>query len=497
MAGSTARSSEVLHATKTARVEYFFAEGAAHRSIALVFSPSKNRNLDGNPYGGEVLLRNGYDVVSFKSAEDDWFQHLPLGLFESVDRICAQPRYVRRVAYGSSMGGYAAIAFSRRFRLDRVLALSPQFTIREAFDTRWAPHARRIDWRYAITQETVASGCEFYVVYDQHDADRLHVDRLAQVIAPERMHRVVLSYCGHPAAHYLAELGLIKDLLLSVLGGGEPRPQDLRSGKADSISYLTTLSLRLFRRRKLRLALALIDRALLLGPGRGEVLRHRAIVLDGLGRLEEAIDAMRAALAKHDNNALLHDQLARLLAKAGRPGDALAASNRAVELAPRAAALLRRNSALCLAQHESEAALRAIERAIAREPRDPESHRLRAQVLASLQRSEEAIAAMTHAVALRPSDAGLHHGLSVLLAGAQRLEAALEAGRRAVAGQGASARMLVHCANLLAHAGAYEEALALTKRAQAGGGGNAVALERLRCSLQEKLQLSSQAAADP
>lgn len=80
-----------------------------------------------------MLLRNGYDVDSIKSTEDDWFQHLSPELFDRIDRLGAQPQYLRSVAYGSSMGGYVAIAFSRRFRLDRVLALlSPQFTIRES-----------------------------------------------------------------------------------------------------------------------------------------------------------------------------------------------------------------------------------------------------------------------------------------------------------------------------------------------------------------------------
>ena len=61
-----------------------------------------------------------------------------------------RPRHARRVAYGTSMGGYAAIQLSAALKLDAVLALSPQFEVDKAYDTRWKVLANSIDYRYRI-----------------------------------------------------------------------------------------------------------------------------------------------------------------------------------------------------------------------------------------------------------------------------------------------------------------------------------------------------------
>ena len=57
----------VRHAHLPGRAFCPCAVGAS--GVALVFTPSMNRSLEGNGYGGEVFFRNGFDTVAVKVME--------------------------------------------------------------------------------------------------------------------------------------------------------------------------------------------------------------------------------------------------------------------------------------------------------------------------------------------------------------------------------------------------------------------------------------------
>lgn len=94
-----------------------------------------NRHLDGNRDGGDLLVKNGFDVVNFKISNDDWFQSIPEKMFDAIQNFSCAYKY--KVGYGTSMGGYGVIAFSKMLKLDTALVFSPQFCIDKPFDTRW------------------------------------------------------------------------------------------------------------------------------------------------------------------------------------------------------------------------------------------------------------------------------------------------------------------------------------------------------------------------
>jgi hypothetical protein len=104
--------SEILCSSENMKIEYFYDESKDHRNIAFIFTPMLNRNLDGNDFGGEVFYRNGFDTIAFKISNDDWFQSVPLSVFENIKNIDLKKNYTKKIAYGTSMGGYASIAFS-------------------------------------------------------------------------------------------------------------------------------------------------------------------------------------------------------------------------------------------------------------------------------------------------------------------------------------------------------------------------------------------------
>lgn len=78
-------------------VERYYAKDSSHKKVAFIFSPLMNKYLSGNLYGGELLFRNGYDVVSFKSTENNWFQSVPEHVLQSVNKMLFETGYKKRV----------------------------------------------------------------------------------------------------------------------------------------------------------------------------------------------------------------------------------------------------------------------------------------------------------------------------------------------------------------------------------------------------------------
>ena len=197
---------------------------------------------------------------------------------------------------GTSMGGYAAVAFSRLLELDIVLGFSPQVTIEEEFDTRWQEWAKQISWRYRIAEDTISEHCHFYFFYDNKDRDRDHISRFRHIIRPENLSAVAVPYAGHPVAQYFAETGSLKELVLAVFNEAGVRGLGFRGKRQQSGSYCYTLSIHLLNKRRPEAALKLIERAISNSPHVGEYQRMKGEILDRLGFLDQAIGCVRQAL---------------------------------------------------------------------------------------------------------------------------------------------------------------------------------------------------------
>lgn len=79
-------------------------------------------------WGEPPVQRAGFDLLSIMSKNRDWF---PVKSMQPV-LSCLRPildQYDERICYGGSMGGYAALKYSRALKADSVLAFVPQFSI--------------------------------------------------------------------------------------------------------------------------------------------------------------------------------------------------------------------------------------------------------------------------------------------------------------------------------------------------------------------------------
>jgi len=250
--------------------------GSGARRLACTFTPFKNGDADGVGYAGDFLLRRGFDVIAFKSTVDDWFQSLLPQDLDAVRSSILSGGYQWCVGYGSSMGGFAAIALSGALGMHRVLAFSPQFRIDQKFDTRWRSCLGNIPvWRHEVGSPTQA---EVVLVYDNHGKDAQHAALIRQALPAGSVTDVRLPFSGHPSVYFLQETGELRAFAEAVLAG-EPIPRVNRARRFQSVHYCKAFAWSALGRHRFAWALKAVGQALKLSPNDEEALALKRRIL--------------------------------------------------------------------------------------------------------------------------------------------------------------------------------------------------------------------------
>jgi tetratricopeptide (TPR) repeat protein len=274
------------------------------------------RTLDRQGFGEEFLSARGINAIHVISRDNDWYQHEEMPSVAALIADAVKP-YRRVVAYGSSMGGYAAIRFGRAVGGHVALALSPQFSIDPEvapFENRWLGEASRIN-SFRIEKEFADAGIETaYIVYDPYDADRHHVALLKNLTKVIEMH---IPHAGHPVTGFLAEAGILQNLVIDVVSGTVDRArfqQSARSARKQTPQFLFVLSR---KSRNIETKVALARRAVELAPGNVVYLSHYGTVLALSGDFARAEDVFSNCLGLHPENPVLLYHMSEMYEIAG------------------------------------------------------------------------------------------------------------------------------------------------------------------------------------
>ncbi len=327
---------QLVHQSEFYRIDFFRSASSGDR-LAFTFTEFGAKTFAGSGYGGKFLLDSGFDVIAVKSSVDNWYQDLPDTAFEQIERFIAGSgtRYTWRAAYGSSMGAYAAIGFSRNLSLDAVAAVSPQADITQPWDTRWAAPARRIGSMRVLDASSWQQGCRYVVMFDPWNVDARHYALLEAAFPPGCLLPVRVRFAGHPAGFYLSEIGCLKPIALAALTGGslaEPC-KDLHRRRAGSATYLFHLAGHCLATRKLGWADQAITAALRIRPLDAE-LNIRAALIAEKKDLPRAIGAAATAVALNPRHPVMVFTLSRLLFRQGLNRPALHQVEAAIRLDP-------------------------------------------------------------------------------------------------------------------------------------------------------------------
>jgi tetratricopeptide (TPR) repeat protein len=294
------RVTEILYRSSALEVRCVAAGDGRH--IVVTFdSYHEPAGMDRPGFGEAFFQTEGITAIHVMSDRNDWFQYAEIQEVLSIIRkACSGAE--RILAYGSSMGGYAALRFADAIGAHAALALSPQYSLdprKVPFETRWAPDRRRI--RFLETVDgPIRPGPVRILAYDSAlDTDRRHAELL---MAAAPMIAVPLSHAGHPVGGFLNDIKLLRPLVLSALDGSFD-PCRFRSAahkrRMQSAHWLAHLA----------------DRQPAWRNGLGVALARRAV--------EMAPD-----------HPALHDAFARRLAAAGDYASAIAAHHRAIAIEP-------------------------------------------------------------------------------------------------------------------------------------------------------------------
>lgn len=309
-------------------------------------SYTDNRTLDRPGFGEAYFRSRGVDAIHVLSRDNHWYQYAELpGAIAAI--AAATAGYGRVIAYGSSMGGFAALRYGSACGATVGLALSPQFSVDPAivpFDRRWADDVARILFR----GDDVAPLATQYVVYDPRDPhDRRHFDLFA-AHSPTR--GIPIPHGGHPVGGYLVETDMLRRLLGHVEAGGfdhKAFARELRHRRRQSGHYFYVLAQRILPHRpRQKVALA----ALAVHTQADNPVYHSelAAALDAAGDYPAAYAVHQRALAMTDeglyasHNLLLHHEVRGELEQALAIADRLLTEHPAVLWLPKTRQRLRR-----------------------------------------------------------------------------------------------------------------------------------------------------------
>lgn len=259
-------------------------------------------DLDRPAFGEGFLQDRQLSAVHIVNGRNRWY-HEP-DWCEAINAAALASRiYARVVTYGSSMGGYAALLFSKHLDAQVVLALSPQYSRdprKVPFETRWAAH-RREPWLPELSGPLPRDRAVIVIYDPMVAADRNHVDCIANEM---EVARLTLPYAGHGTAAFLSEVGLLAPLVVSVAKDETDLvsiAQSARDRRKRSPHYLVALSEAAHGRGRRDLALRLASRATAVAPREEGPWHFLGRVYDRLGAFDKALAAhLRAAeLAPH------------------------------------------------------------------------------------------------------------------------------------------------------------------------------------------------------
>lgn len=188
------------------------------KRLAVTFdnlSSVNNTSADREPWAYKFVRDNGYSHLSVMAGRKDWYRDPQLisyleklaadGFFASFDKV---------IFSGTSMGGFAALAFSSLSPGATVVSFNPQTTLEQAlvpWETRFS-NGRRRDWSlpYSDCAFEIDKVKKAFVLFDPfYEPDRRHVARL------EGDNVIFLkTWCsGHFSPVFLRRAGLLKPIM--------------------------------------------------------------------------------------------------------------------------------------------------------------------------------------------------------------------------------------------------------------------------------------------
>jgi hypothetical protein len=206
-------------------------------------------------------LTAGLAHLHLQTRWNDWFLNAETPALDAALQT-VRARFMTARALGYSMGGYAALRFSKALRLNQVLLVSPQVSLRLPEEDRY-PEAAGFDPVAGDLASHARPDLKGVVAYDPtHRLDRLHADRIMALLPG--IQPAKLCFGGHPGTAALGQAGgfrALQRLSLSSRLKAREVVQLHRDLRQTSARYWRERADRLLRQGRTALAAQALDRA--------------------------------------------------------------------------------------------------------------------------------------------------------------------------------------------------------------------------------------------
>jgi len=162
-------------------------------------------------------------------------------------------------------------------------------------------------------------------------------------------------------------------------------------------------------------------------------LNNLGVALRAAGRTGEAVQAFRRAIEANPEHADAHYNLGNALRAAGDPEAATKCFRAAIERDARYTSAYTNLGLVCKDLERLDEARQCMNRALQLAPADPKSYLNLGVVLWEQKKSRSAVACYRHGLAIDPDDAQTHHNLATALLDLNQLEEAADSARAALA----------------------------------------------------------------
>ena len=179
-------------------------------------------------FGESYLKARNINAIHILSHWNHWYQTPEI--FDCIRSILNSRLYrdARRVVlYGSSMGAYGALLHMNALQPQRVVAISPLYSIdpvKVEFESRWN---RDLDGISFISDDmpplSLKSG-EVFVLYDPKSLDFNHVQRFCL----ENVELLEMPFSGHPVSKFLSECGVLSKVSSKLVLGETVDTKEVR-----------------------------------------------------------------------------------------------------------------------------------------------------------------------------------------------------------------------------------------------------------------------------
>lgn len=284
-------------------------------------------------FGQTWLQGQGISAIHVMGRAEDWYQYEDIHVaLTAVHAVVGSASRV--MTYGSSMGGYAAVRFADAVGAHAALALSPQYTLDPsiaAHDRRWFQEAQRISWIKGLNGKLVTRS-RVVLAYDPYGLDGWHGRRIAQ---DSQADLIRLPFTAHPVTSFLSEIGLLGELVMSVLDDrlyAKAFERDARERRRTSGTYLGELAT-LQPAHRQATAMGLARQAVRVAPTSHHARLSLARLLLRSGHKDEALSLLETLVVESDRTwpHLIH--YGHALAVAGRPVEARAVAEEVMQQA--------------------------------------------------------------------------------------------------------------------------------------------------------------------